>query len=121
MHFFIFDYNRDDNLVDSFLSSASLSHKQKINTKEWFYWKFRDTPFGESILACAMEDNKIIGCVALGIQNFIYNEETIKGALSFETFVHPNFQGKGLFKKLINLAEKEALNRNIVFLLNFPN
>ncbi|EAZ96275.1 hypothetical protein FBBAL38_02610 [Flavobacteria bacterium BAL38] len=121
MTFFIFNFETQNNLVSSFLSSASLAHNQTIKDDEWFYWKFRDNPFGESILACAMEDNVIVGCVALGMQDFVCQENTIKAAMSFETFVHPNYQGKGIFKKLIDLAETESRNRGIKFLLNFPN
>lgn len=121
MDYFIFQYKNDEHLIDSFLESASIAHKEKIKTKDWFLWKFRDNPFGESILACAKIDGKIIACVALGIQDFFHENKIVKGAFSFETFVHPNHQGKGLFKELINLAEIESQNRGIKFLLNFPN
>ncbi len=121
MDYFIFQYKIDEPLIDSFLESASLAHKELIKSKDWFLWKFRDNPFGESILACAKKDDKIIGCVALGIQDFFYDNKIVKGAFSFETFVHPNHQGKGLFKELIDLAEIESQNRKIKFLLNFPN
>lgn len=121
MRLFIFDYDSDTYLIDSFLESASLAHKQEKKTEEWFYWKFRDNPYGESILACAEENGIIAGCVAFGMQDFVLDSNVIKGAMSFETFVHPDHQGKGLFKKLINVAEKEATNRGIKLLLNFPN
>lgn len=121
MKYLIFNYNNHSNYIDSFLTSASLAHKQEKKTEEWFYWKFRDNPFGESILACAEEDGIIAGCVAFGIQDFFLHSNVIKGAMSFETFVHPDHQGKGIFKKLINVAEKEATNRDIKLLLNFPN
>ena len=121
MNYFIFNFNRDYHLIPSFLNSSSVSHNEKIKTKDWFYWKFKDNPFGESILACAIEGGEIVGCVAFGIQDFIYNNVKVKAAVSFETFVHPNFQGKGIFKKLISIAEEEAFNRNVDFLLNFPN
>jgi GNAT superfamily N-acetyltransferase len=121
MKYVIFDFLRDFMMIDSFLESASIAHKQSIKSKKWFLWKFRDNPFGESILACAITDNKVVGCVALGMQDFLYEGDIVKGAISFETFVHPNFQGRGIFKKLIELAEKEACKRGIKFLLNFPN
>jgi GNAT superfamily N-acetyltransferase len=121
MNHFIFNFNKHENYIDGFLTSASLAHKQEKKSVEWFLWKFRDNPFGQSILACAEEDGIITGCVALGMQNFILNDKKIKGALSFETFVHPDFQGRGLFKLLIKNAEKEATEIGIRLLLNFPN
>lgn len=121
MNYFIFDFTKDISLIDSFLTSASLAHNQDKKTKEWFLWKFKDNPFGESILACAKENGIIAGCVAFGMQDFVFHSKIIKGAMSFETFVHPDYQGKGLFKRLINIAETEAKRRGIKLLLNFPN
>lgn len=121
MDLIIFDFTQDTDLVDSFLAAASLAHGEKTRTRNWFFWKFRDNPFGESILACAKINNEIVGCVAFGMQDFIYEGIVVNAALSFETFVHPAHQGKGIFKMLITLAEAEAKRRKIVFLLNFPN
>lgn len=122
MNYFIFNFTTHNHLIDSFLKSSAKAHGHNdVKTEEWFYWKFRDNPFGESILACAEEDGIIAGCVAFGMQDFVLHSNVIKGAMSFETFVHPDHQGKGLFKKLINIAEKEATNRGIKLLLNFPN
>lgn len=122
MRYFIFNYKRDLNLINSFVLSASKAHGHSISfTKEWFLWKFRDNPFGESILACAEENDEIIGCVGYGIQPFLLNGNLLKGVLSFETFVHPDYQGKGIFSKLIQLAELELKVQNVDFILNFPN
>lgn len=118
----IFNYREDNYLINSFLESLSLSHKHDIvKDEEWFNWKFKHNPYGEAILACAIDDDKIIGCVALG--KHILNVKGVKYycALSYETFVHPNYQGKGLFKKLISLAEQEAIKQDIQVLINFPN
>lgn len=121
MNYFIFNFETDNHLINSFLMSASLAHKDNIKSNAWFLWKFRDNPFGKTILACCEDKGQIVGCVALGTQEFFYENTIIKGAFSFETFVHPNYQGKGLFEKLIDLAEIESQNREIKFLINFPN
>lgn len=122
MRYFIFNYDTDEYLIDSFLIAASKAHGySKVNSKEWFYWKFRDNPYGESILACAEENGVIAGCVGYGIQPFSLNGKMLNAVLSFETFVHPDFQGQGLFTKLIKLAEIILRELNIDFILNFPN
>ncbi|MFC4633314.1 GNAT family N-acetyltransferase [Dokdonia ponticola] len=121
MNFFIFELEKHEYLIDTFLESASLSHNKDKKTKEWFLWKFKDNSFGKPILACVEDQNKIVACVALGKQDFILGSKIIKGALSFETFVHPDYQGKGIFSKLIGIAEKEAIHQGICVLLNFPN
>jgi len=117
----IFNYDKDNEYIESFLTSASLAHKLPKKSKEWFEWKFKDNPFGQTILACAFDKNKIVGCVAYGLQNFNIKGKVIKGALSFETFVHPEYQGKGLFSNLLSVAEKKAIENNVALLLNFPN
>ncbi len=121
MNFFLFDFNKHIHLIDSFLDSAALSHKEAKKSKEWFLWKFRDNPFGESVLACVEDNGSIVGCVAYGLQDFRIGDRLIKGAVSFETFVHPNYQGRGLFIKLIELAENKVQLLKITMLLNFPN
>lgn len=122
MRYFIFNFETDHDFIESFLIAASKAHGyQSIKSKEWFYWKFRDNPFGESILACAEENGVITGCVGYGIQPFLLNGKTLKAVLSFETFVHPEFQGQGLFTKLIKFAENKLIEENICFVLNFPN
>src|SRR5690606_3311155 len=121
MTFFIFNYNLHSHYIDSFLSSSAISHNKSVQSKEWFNWKFRDNPFGEAILVCAEENGKIIGCVAYGVQPFWLNGKIIKGVLSFETFVHPSYQKKGVFSRLIELGEKELISKGIDLMINFPN
>jgi len=121
LNYFIFDFRRDLHLIESFLDAASDAHNQARKTKEWFLWKFKDNPFGETILACVEDKDKIVGCVAYGFQNFIGSNAYIRGGLSFETFIHPDYQGQGIFKKLIIEGEKRARSLGIQFLLNFPN
>lgn len=122
MNYFILNFKKHIHLIPSFLESASIAHKHnKVKTEDWFLWKFRDNPFGETILACAEEDGKIVGCVAYGMQDFMIKNVIYKGVLSFETFVHPEFQGLGVFSKLIKLAEEETTKLGVDFMLNFPN
>lgn len=121
MELFIFQFNRDEHLIDSFLEAASKAHGDPIKDREWFHWKFAQSPYGETLLACAKVQDVIAGCVGLGIQDFYQDGVLVKGAISYETFVNPEFQGHGLFKKLIAYAEEEAKKKGIELLLNFPN
>lgn len=121
MRYFIFNYTKDVNFIESFLQSKAFATNTVPKTKEWFLWKFRDNPFGETVLACVEEDGSIVGCVAYGLQDFLLLNNVIKGAISFENFVHPEFQRRGIFSKLISLGEKEIQMQGVSFLLNFPN
>lgn len=109
-------------MIPSFLESAALAQKRKVpKTIEWFYWKFRDNPYGESILACAESGGEIVGCVAYGVQPFSLNSVNYKGVISFETFVRPEFQGLGIFNKLIQFAETRLASKKFDLMINFPN
>lgn len=122
MNLFIFNFKEHTHFIESFLESASMAHKHsEKRTKDWFLWKFRDNPFGETVLACAEDNGEIIGCVAYGMQKFRLGEKSITSALAFENFVHPYYRRRGIFKKLIALCEKELLSREIDFLMVFPN
>lgn len=122
MNYFYFDSQYHSSLIPSFLECASIAHRHNyVKSKMWFNWKFEENPFGKTILACAEEEGKIVGCVAYGMQPFILNNTIYNGVISFENFVHPNYQGQGVFSNLIKLAEKKALELDIDFMLVFPN
>lgn len=117
----LWNFEEDSDFIPSFLSGMSLAHHSPIKTKEWFRWKFEQSPYGQAILACAFDGETVVGCVAYGRGIVKYQGKIWTSGLSYETFVHPAYQGKGLFKKLISLAEKEMAVQGIQFLYNFPN
>ena|SRR5690606_18838952 len=107
MEYSIFSYTNNLDKIDSFLESASMAHNQTKKTKEWFLWKFRDNPYGKSTLVCAEDAGKIIGCVGYGLQPFWIRKKRVNCVLSYETFVHPEYQGKGIFSTLIFVKVKK--------------
>lgn len=115
------NFSTDNHYIPSFLDGMSIAHHEPRRTEDWFHWKFEQSPYGPAILACAFEDDKVAGCVAFGKGKIKYRGEIRSCALSYETFVHPDFQGRGLFKKLIKLVEAELLKEKVEFLYNFPN
>ncbi len=117
----IWRFGIDDNYIPSFLSGMSIAHKQPAKSEGWFHWKFEQSPYGKTILACAFDDDCVAGCVAYGKGIIQYQGVQWSCALSYETFVRPDYQGHGLFKKLISIAESEAKTQKIPFLYNFPN
>ena len=117
----IWEYGVDDHFIPSFLEGMSVAHKEPSKTMDWFHWKFEQCPYGKAILACAFDEERVAGCVAYGKGLVRYQNKEWLCALSYETYVHPDYQGQGLFKKLINLAESEAKHQEIPFLYNFPN
>lgn len=117
----LWEFEKDDLLIDSFLEGMSVAHNEAKRSCEWFHWKFEQSPYGKSIMACAFDGLRVAGCVAYGRGIVRYQGRDWLCALSYETFVHPDYQGRGLFKKLIQLAEQEMNKSGIQFLYNFPN
>lgn len=114
-------FGTDNRYIPSFLKGMSLAHDEPEKDEEWFHWKFEQSPYGKAVLACAFDGDIVAGCVAYGRGIVSYKNKKWSCALSYETYVHPDYQGKGLFKKLILLAEKEMEKEGIQFLYNFPN
>ncbi len=117
----LWKYGIDDCYIMSFLDGMSKAHGEDRKSIEWFHWKFEQSPYGRAILACAFDGSIVAGCVAYGMGKIAYHNQVYTAALSYETFVHPSYQRRGLFKKLIYLAEAEAKHQGIPFLYNFPN
>ena len=115
------DFEGDRSLVNSFLSSAALAHKTSKKSEDWFYWKFRQCPYGEAILICAFDGETIAGCVAMGKWLCERGGKQMLHGGAFETFVHPAYQGKGLFVKLISAVEEACKEENLQFITTFPN
>jgi len=113
-----------DEAVRSFLKTRKESHGLMIlDTAEWFRWKFYESPYGECMMPCVYDSkaNKVVGGNFYSHLRFIYNEKTYKVASPYEAYVHPNYQGRGIFKELIITAEKKLVNQDIDLLVAFPN
>ena len=117
----LWKFGTDDVSIPSFLEGMKVAHDEPIRTEDWFHWKFEQSPYGKAIMACAFDGSRVAGCVAYGRGVVRYKGQDWQCALSYETFVHPDYQGKGLFKKLISLAEAGMKEAGIQFLYNFPN
>ncbi len=119
-----FDTIRSDNHIFSFLKNRQQAHNlNHLDTNEWFLWKFYQSPYGKAIMPSVYDKTKdeVVGGNYYGMLNFGYNQNKIKTASPYEAYVHPNYQGLGLFKNLIASAERKAIEENISLLVAFPN
>lgn len=117
----IWQFEKDDRYIDSYLASGNAAHNECQRTRDWFRWKFEQSPYGKAILACAFDGDVVAGNVTMGIGVATANGKLVKYALSYETYVNPKYQGKGLFKKLISVVDEECKKQGISFIYNFPN
>lgn len=88
---------------------------------EYFRWKHRKNPHGNSLIWIAEEDNKIVGCYVANPVKLRIGKASVLGAQSVDAAVDPKYRGLGLFKKLARRTLDEANRKGIVATYAFPS
>jgi GNAT superfamily N-acetyltransferase len=114
---------RDDDLPAVLeLLRASLGEAPLLRrTEELFRWKHIDNPFGRSVLMVAEADETIVGLRAFMQWHLKYGAETIRCARAVDTATHPNYQRKGIFRRLTMEALDVAREAGLQLIFNTPN
>lgn len=86
-------------------------------------WKYKhiDSPFGQSFILIAEENNKIIGVRALMQWQWQRGQQIFHSYRAVDTATDPNHQGRGIFKKLTLSAVDELKKNDAHFIFNTPN
>lgn len=91
-------------------------------TMAFWNWKHNQNPAGVSPVILAWDGDKLIGIRAFMCYKFIKNNETYFGYRPVDTATHPDYQGKGIFKKLtLTLLEDLKKKEENAFVFNTPN
>ncbi|MCO5319752.1 MAG: GNAT family N-acetyltransferase, partial [Microthrixaceae bacterium] len=104
------------------LCRASLGWKEGDPNEDFFAWKHDENPFGASPVWLAVApDGSLAGLRALMRWRFSTPTGPISAVRAVDTATHPDWQGKGIFKRLTlgALNELEADGLDVVF--NTPN
>ncbi len=99
----------------------SLGEQDLPLSKEIWIFKHLENPFGNSMVFIAEEDNKIIGVRAFMRWKWQLNDKEFESFRAVDTATHPEYQGKGIFKKLTMKAVEEAKLNGDYFIFNTPN
>jgi GNAT superfamily N-acetyltransferase len=92
--------------------------EQPMTLERW-RWQYAHDPGG--ILLAVAPDGSLAGHYAVSPLRFLMNGETIQGALSLDTMVHPNYRGQGMFTRLANALYDHLAAQGIDFIYGFPN
>jgi len=100
-----FDYDKvplDEKEIETLFKAA---FNRQLDTDYWgsnyWQWRFKDNPSSDKLyISYAKEDGILVAYYAVSPIAFSVNGENKKVALSMMTMTHPNFSGKGLFRKL---------------------
>ena len=91
----------------------------KKNQEIWDY-KHTKNPFGKSLVWVGIVDKKIVGVRAFMQWQWQKQNQIYKTYRAVDTATHPDFQGRGIFKKLTLKAVEEAAKTHR-FVFNTPN
>lgn len=86
-------------------------------------WKYKhiDNPFGRSLVLIAVDHGKIVGVRAFMKWKWRKGNSNFLAFRAVDTATHPDFQGKGIFKKLTLEAVKTGKELSYNFVFNTPN
>lgn len=91
-------------------------------TPELFAWKHFDNPFGESIALLAEADRRIVGLRTMMRWDLVTPEgTTVRCVRPVDTATHPDFQRRGIFRRLTEEALEVAGEQGIDLVFNTPN
>ena len=91
-------------------------------TPELFRWKHIDNPFGRSILLVAEADGKMAGLRAFMRWELTTKDgATLRCVRAVDTATHPDYQRRGIFRRLTLAALEAATADDVDMVFNTPN
>ncbi len=100
---------------------ASLGEQDLPLSEEIWNYKHVNNPFGRSLVLVAEENGIIAGVRAFMCWKWQYSNKSYSTYRAVDTATHPNYQGKGIFKKLTLEAIKKGKELSHNFVFNTPN
>jgi N-acetylglutamate synthase-like GNAT family acetyltransferase len=103
------------------LLKKSLGEELMPKSREYWQWKHVDNPFGKSPVILAFENGTLVGVRAFMRWQWRSAGQVFEAVRAVDTATHPEYQGRGIFKKLtmelLNYCESEGWH----FVFNTPN
>jgi GNAT superfamily N-acetyltransferase len=91
-------------------------------TPELFGWKHFDNPFGESIVLVACSGSRIVGLRAfMRWELTTPGGSTLRCVRAVDTATDPEFERRGIFRRLTEEAVEEATSDGVDMIFNTPN
>ncbi len=103
------------------LLKASLGESLIPKSEELWNWKHVANPFGQSPVLIAEDNGMICGVRVFLRWEFCLGKKTIRASRAVDTAIHPDYQGKGLFKSLTLSLISELKEEGVELIYNTPN
>ncbi|MCA6073417.1 GNAT family N-acetyltransferase [Fulvivirga sedimenti] len=99
----------------------SLGETSSPKTLSYWNWKHVDNPFGPSPVLIAEDNGKIIGVRAFMRWSWRWSGKKYNALRAVDTATDPDYQGKGIFKKLTMQLLEKCAQEGDHFIFNTPN
>lgn len=121
--FFIWDSNRDGDLVPEFVLALNTVFPSDKIDQDRFIWKHVKNPCGQSIIAYArcLDTGNIAGIRAFMSSRLHFKGNIYLAFQPCDTATLPSYLRQGLFSRLTRMAISHAQNMGGHLLFNFPN
>jgi len=103
------------------LVKMSLGEDTTIKTESYWRWKHVDNPFGQSPVLLGFEGDQLVGIRAFMRWRWTNGEKIYESVRAVDTATHPDFRGKGTFKKLTMALLEKCKDNGWDFVFNTPN
>jgi N-acetylglutamate synthase-like GNAT family acetyltransferase len=103
------------------LLKISLGESLMPKSEAFWRWKHVENPFGVSPVLLAFQDEQLMGVRAFMHWQWQQGHKMYKAVRAVDTATHPDFQGKGIFKKLTLQLVDSCTASGIDFVFNTPN
>lgn len=116
--------NDEDKVLILSLLNNVFNEQERTTTKrdhKYWAWKFKESPFGPSILSVGVDGEKIVAVDNLWTWEFRFRGKVLRAIQPCDTVVHVDYRGKGLFKRLRKFGLSEAERQGYSLAFNFPN
>ena len=90
-------------------------------TDDYWRWMYKQNPLKSAMVFVAFDGEKLIGHYALVPLKMAINGILRIGATAVNIAIHPDYQGQGIFSKLVAKAAEQASNEGISLSYVFPN
>ncbi len=103
------------------LQRVSLGEGVIPRSPEFWRWKHVDNPFGPSPVLVAEADGALVGLRAFMCWRWRTGGREAPAVRAVDTATHPDWRGRGIFKRLTVRLRDQMAAEGVVFVYNTPN
>ena len=106
------------------LTKKTYGDDAEILNSSYFNWQYRNNPTGKAVVLLAhdeLNNNLLVGTNTIIPVSLLVDQEKILSSLACNVQVHPDYQKKGIFSKLLSSMHSIAKMKEISSLFAIPN